>query len=202
MTTESVIGKYSIGIGDRFGHQGVAQLQALVLALQAGVGLTPVWNKSNREHSIIGTRPEDTRRAADAAVRQAMWKFPHYVDADHIGLKNVHLFVQSSDFFTVDVADFIGKPAPASDVASYMDFVKKFRGPVTVPGLPELLLVGDRDLEDLTRKYLLPIKEAGKIYRLIRSLKGDLPFVTEISIDESFDPQSPQELFFILAGIA
>jgi len=202
MTTQSVIGKYSIGIGDRFGHQGVAQLQALVLALQAGVDLTPVWNKSNREHSIIGTTPEDTRRAAEAAVQEAGWNLPYYVDADHIGLKNVHLFAQSSDFFTVDVADFIGKPAAASDAASYIDFVKKFRGRVTVPGLPEPLAVGDHDLEDFTRRYLLPIKEAGRIYRHIRSLKGDLPFVTEISIDESSDPQSQQELFFILAGIA
>jgi tagaturonate epimerase len=202
METGTSLGMYSIGIGDRFGHQGVAQLHALGLALQAGVSLTPVWNKSNREHSIIGTTPGDTRMAADAAVREAGWKLPYYVDADHIGLNNVHLFAESSDFFTVDVADFIGKPAPASDVASYLDFVRKFRGRVVVPGLSEPLAVGDHDLEDLTKKYLLPIKEAGKIYRRIHSLKAALPFVTEISIDESSSPQSPQELFFILAGIA
>lgn len=28
----------------------------------------PVWNKSNREHVIIGSNPEATRHAADAAV--------------------------------------------------------------------------------------------------------------------------------------
>ncbi len=202
METDGIIARFSIGVGDRFGHQGVAQLRALTMALQAGVVLTPVWNKSNREHSIIGTTPADTRRTADAAVREAGWKFPYYVDADHIGIKNVHLFADSSDFFTIDVADFIGKPAEASDVASYVDYVKDYLGRITVPGLAEPLDVRDRDLEVLTQKYLLPITEAGKVYRHIRSLKGSLPFVTEISIDEALSPQTPQELFFILAGIA
>jgi hypothetical protein len=202
VNTDGIIGRFSIGIGDRFGHQGGAQLRALAMALQAGVVLTPVWNKSHREHSIIGTTPADTRRAADAAVLEAGWEFPHYVDADHIGIKNVHPFAGSSDFFTIDVADFIGKPADASDVKSYIDYVKGYRGRVVVPGLAEPLAVTDQDLEDLTQKYLLPIKEAGNVYRHIRSLKGNLPFVTEISIDEALSPQTPQELFFILAGIA
>jgi len=54
------LSKYSIGIGDRFGRQGAAQLDALQRAQAAGVMITPVWNKSNREHQIIGTTPADT----------------------------------------------------------------------------------------------------------------------------------------------
>ena len=42
--------KFSFGMGDRFLHQGKAQLQAIINAKQAGVDITPVWNKSNREH--------------------------------------------------------------------------------------------------------------------------------------------------------
>ena len=50
--------KYSIGIGDRFGREGQAQLRALETARRRGASITPVWNKSNREHKIIGTTPE------------------------------------------------------------------------------------------------------------------------------------------------
>jgi hypothetical protein len=55
------IEKYSIGIGDRFGREGVAQLRALQKATEGGVALVPVWNKSHREHSLIGTKPSDVR---------------------------------------------------------------------------------------------------------------------------------------------
>src|SRR3569832_2112646 len=47
--------KYSIGVGDRFAHQAKAQLAACMKASAAGVEVTPVWNKSNREHMIIGS---------------------------------------------------------------------------------------------------------------------------------------------------
>ena len=101
---------YSMGIGDRFGQQGTAQLEAFhLLAEHEGVTVVPVWNKSNREHTLIGTKPQDVRDEADAAVREAAWKAPYFVDADHITLKNVDPFIEASDFFTLDVADYIGE---------------------------------------------------------------------------------------------
>ena len=109
---EMRFGKYSFGIGDRFGHQGQAQLAAMIKAKQQGVEITPVWNKSNREHTIIGTKPADVRKEADAAVKACGWKGPYFVDADHIGLGNVDGFIDASDFFTLDVADFIGQARP------------------------------------------------------------------------------------------
>ena len=105
-----IIGKYSFGIGDRFAHEGVNQLKALLKAEeQFGVHFVPVWNKSNREHQIVGTSPEETRREADAAVAALGYKDPYFVDADHINMNNVDKFIASSDFFTIDVADYIGK---------------------------------------------------------------------------------------------
>ena len=44
------LGKYSFGLGDRFAHQGEAQLEALIRTEELGVKFIPVWNKSNREH--------------------------------------------------------------------------------------------------------------------------------------------------------
>src|SRR6185503_16099190 len=105
------IEKYSIGVGDRFAHQAEAQLRACLLAQHNGVEVIPVWNKSNREHITIGSEPVTTRVAADAAVKALGWKLPYQVDADHIRLETVDRFVPHSDFFTIDVADWIGKPA-------------------------------------------------------------------------------------------
>ncbi|MGB7133680.1 MAG: hypothetical protein WBD46_00215, partial [Acidobacteriaceae bacterium] len=76
MTGELRLGKFSLGVGDRFAHQAKAQLQACIEAERAGVEVIPVWNKSNREHNIIGSEPDSTRAAADAAVRALGWKHP------------------------------------------------------------------------------------------------------------------------------
>src|SRR5215469_2323593 len=105
------LSQFSMGIGDRFGHQGRAQLAAFVRARELGVEVAPIWNKSNREHLIAHTEPQSVRVEADEAVRALAWKGSYFVDADHIGLKTVDRFLACSDFFTLDVADFIGKAA-------------------------------------------------------------------------------------------
>jgi len=127
--------KYSFGIGDRFGRQGKAQLAAIIKAKENGINITPVWNKSNREHTIIGTTPKDTRGEADEAVAAASWKDSYFVDADHIGLNNVDIFIESSDFFTLDVADFIGHSADESDIQTFIEKHKKLIGSFTIPGI-------------------------------------------------------------------
>src|SRR6516165_1359117 len=103
MNTPLTIGKYSFGIGDRFAHQARAQLRACLMAAEKGADVIPVWNKSNREHLIIGSEPTTTRAAADAAVRELGWTKPYHVDADHIRLETVDRFLPACDFYTIDV---------------------------------------------------------------------------------------------------
>jgi len=196
------LGKYSIGIGDRFGHQGEAQLEALRLLKQEGVAVTPVWNKSYREHSIINSRPADTRVEADAAVRALGWQEPYFVDADHVGMKTVDHFIAASDFFTIDVADFIGQSAEKEALQEFVDRNLLFAGDLRIPRIPEPLTVALEQIEDIGAKYLFAVEEAGRIYRHIAAEKKGHPFVVEISMDETNAPQTPVELFFILAAIA
>jgi len=196
------IEKYSIGIGDRFGQEGLAQLRALQKAEQSGAVVVPVWNKSFREHSIIGTKPDDVRLEADQAVRAAGWKHPHHVDADHIGVKTVDGFLAASDFFTLDVADFIGRPATSDAIAAFVRDMAPFLGTLRIPGVDATFEVNDRVLETIGRQYLYAVSEAGRTYRHVASAKGADNFITEVSVDEATEPQLPFELFFILAALA
>ena len=197
-----ILEKYSIGVGDRFGYQGAAQLRALQLAEQHGVKVVPVWNKSNREHNIIGTNPEDTRREADAAVKATGWKEPYYVDADHIGINNVDKFIPFCDFFTLDVADFIGKAATGSELATFEQSLAKFKGTLQIPHAGREFIVTDDVIRTIGTKYLYAVKEASKIYQHIKKNKADNAFIVEVSMDETDAPQTPVELFFILSAIA
>src|SRR5262245_30945210 len=110
------LSKYSVGVGDRFAHQAKAQLRACIQLAERGIDVAPVWNKSNREHLIVSSEPSSVRAAADTAVRDLGWNKPYHVDADHIRLETVDRFLVPSDFFTIDVADFIGKPADKTAV--------------------------------------------------------------------------------------
>ena len=194
--------KYSLGVGDRFGREGCAQLQALQRALDKGVKISPVWNKSYREHSIIGTKPSDTRRAADEAVQHCKWSLPYYVDADHISLKTVDPFIESSDYYTLDVADFIGSPTDKNSIEEFVAFVHDFIGELAIPGVHSTFKVTEDDVRAVGEKYLLAIQQAGKIYRHVAAVKGAKHFITEVSTDEAAKSQTPSELFVILAAIA
>lgn len=194
--------KFSVGIGDRFARQGVAQLQALVTAKKLGADIVPVWNKSYREHSIIHTDPATVRKEADAAVKALGWKSSYYVDADHIGLKTVDIFLGASDFYTLDVADFSGKPASEDSISAFIKDNRKFIGKLSVPGIEGHLEITEAVIESAARKYLFAIQEAGKIYRHVEAAKGKGNFITEVSIDETDSPQVPVEMLFILSAIA
>jgi hypothetical protein len=191
-----------MGIGDRFGLEGSAQMRAFLAAKERGVEITPVWNKSNREHTLIGTRPEDVRKEANLAVASAGWTLPYCVDADHIGLANVDKFLEAADFFTIDVADYIGKSANGDAIQRFLDDMKRYTGPVRLPGIADPVNVTAALLEEIATKYLFAIEEAGRVYRHILERKAASPFVTEVSFDEANSPQTPAELLFILAGLA
>jgi len=195
------LGKYSFGMGDRFAHQGRAQLQACLDAARLGADVVPVWNKSNREHLTIGSEPAGVRAAADAAVQALDWRKPYHVDADHIRLETVDRFIPHSDFFTIDVADFIGRPADPEAVATFVKRHSELAGVLTVPGIDTPLSSSRGEVESTANQFLFAVQEAGRIHRHIEKVKGPR-FITEVSMDETDRPQTPAELLVILAALA
>ena len=197
-----ILPKYSVGTGDRFAHQAKAQLQACIKALEAGVEVAPVWNKSHREHSIIGSEPAATRAAADAAVKALGWKLPYFCDADHITLETVGHFLDACDFYTHDVADFIGQPATDADIDQFVGKHKELLGHIQLEGVSESFEITTEILRKSAQKYLIAVNKAGEIYRVIVAAKGEGNFISEVSMDETDSAQSPVELLIILAAIA
>lgn len=196
------IEKFTLGVGDRFGREAQAQLQAAMAASQNGLSIVPVWNKSNREHTLIGSEPSDVRAAADAAVHALGWTGGYHVDADHIGLKTVDRFLDSSDFYTIDVADFTGQAAPEADLEGFVSRHQSLLGQIQIAHLAEPISLTRDDLRSAAEKFLLAMQEAGRVFRHIASRRGEDQTIIEVSVDETDLPQSPAELLLILRMIA
>ncbi len=194
--------RFSFGVGDRFAHQAKAQLRAFQMLARDGIDVVPVWNKSNREHTFIGSEPQSVFDAAQAAVRELGWNNGWHVDADHIRLETVDRFMDCSDFFTIDVADSIGKPAAAGDVSAFVARHPELVGSLSIPGVSVPFTTTRADVERVAAKYLLAVQDAGQIYRHIIDAKGESNVIAEVSMDETDAPQTPPELLIILAAIA
>jgi hypothetical protein len=195
------IAPFTFGVGDRFAHQACAQLAAFVTASTHGVEIVPVWNKSNREHTIIGSEPSGTREAADTAVTALAWEKEYHLDADHINLSTVDRFIAPCDFFTLDVADDIGQPAAPTDVQAFLQKHAELIGSIQIDGIDTPFIISQEEAERISNKFLLATQKAGAIYRHILVAKGP-DFITEVSMDETDSPQTPPELLFILAALS
>ena len=197
-----ILEKFSFGVGDRFAHQAKSQLAAFQKLAADGVQIAPVWNKSNREHTFVGSEPQSVFDAAKSAVATLGWNHGWHVDADHIRLETVDRFIPCSDFFTLDVADSIGKAPAAEDVKAFVDRHPELIGTITIPDIATPFQTTRAEIERIVSKYLLAVQDAGKIYRHIAAAKGEDHFIAEVSMDETDAPQTPPELLVILATIA
>lgn len=194
--------QFSIGTGDRFGQEGKAQLRAVKKACEEyNTLITPVWNKSHREHEIINTGPADVREEADHAITKLGWTQNYCVDADHISMDIVDPYIPVSDFFTIDVADYIGEACDESAKQAFLNKNTALKGRLEIPGIEEKFKVTEDFLSKWADQYLLAIEKASEIYKYIQSQKSS-EAVFEISIDEVHNPQTPIELFFLLKTIA
>jgi len=196
-----LIEKYSFGMGDRFGREGRAQLAAVQEINKLGFNVVPVWNKSYREHTIVKTEQSAVAREAADAVKANHFTGNYYVDADHIGLATVDQFIDHSNFFTIDVAHYIGKAPSLEEKKEFLNRYRRYLGKLSIRGIGHEFVVTQTTLELISDKFLNAIKEVKAIYDHIASKKGASGFIPEVSMDECENAQSPLELFFILAEL-
>ncbi len=195
------LGKYSFGTGDRFGKEGEAQLRAVLQAWENGAEVTPVWNKSHREHETVNSKPHLVREEANAAIKALNFSGKYFVDADHIDLKKVDAYLPVSNFFTIDVADYIGKSAAEKEKDEFLKFIAKFQQKINIPGIQSEFKISEEELDEILETFLFAAKKASEVYSYIEENKSE-EFVVEVSMDEVENPQTPEELFFVLATFA
>lgn len=196
------LSKYSFGMGDRFSHQAKYQLKAIIDASNNGIEITPVWNKSNREHTTIGSSPKETKVSVESAIKELDWQKPFFVDADHINLSNVDGFIDYANFFTIDVASYINKKGEKTEKELFFEKIIKYIGKLAIPGIDKPFNISESYLDKIIDQYLYAAQMAGETYKKIENKKGIANFITEVSMDEVENPQLPSDLFFILAMLA
>ncbi|MEM9646466.1 MAG: tagaturonate epimerase family protein, partial [Planctomycetota bacterium] len=185
------LSRFTFGVGDRFAHQAKSQLAAFLKLAEDGVDVTPVWNKSNREHTFVGSEPQSVYDAAAVAISDAGWTKEWHVDADHIGLSTVEPFLPCSDFFTIDVADSIGESAGKEKIDAFVAAHPELVGTHELDGLGAPLTITADDVRRVAEQYLLAVEQAGEIYRHIAAAKGEDNMAAEVSMDETDSPQTP-----------
>ena len=173
------------------------------MAAERGAAVVPVWNKSNREHLIVGSEPASVRAAADAAVRELGWTRPYHVDADHINLDDRRPLPRRQRLLH-----------PRRRLRHRQ--ARHGRRHRRVSGAPSR---ADRRHRDPRHRRAVrhharvrsPRSPASTSSRCRRpaastatSRRGAMPrsFVTEVSMDETDAPQTPPQLLVILAAIA
>ena len=134
--------------------------------------------------------------------KRLRWLRPWHVDADHVRLDTVDRFLDSADFFTIDVADSIGIPAAMAEIESFVKGHPELVGTISLPGIDRQLTQRVDELRGVAARYLQACKEAAKVYRHIAAHKGADACIAEVSMDETDLPQTPLELLVILAALA
>ena len=124
------------------------------------------------------------------------------MDADHVRIETVDRFLPHSDFFTLDVADSLGRPADAGAIRSFVERHPELAGRIAITGISSPFESSRAEVERLAAKYLLAVQDAARLYRHIAAAKGETSFITEVSMDETDSPQTPPELLVILAALA
>ena len=100
-------------------------------------------------HAVEESRLPDAAKAAVAALG---WTKGWHVDADPIRIETVDRFIPCSDFFTLDVADSIGKPAAPTDVAAFLDRHPELVGTISIPGIATPFLTTRAEVERIVGK--------------------------------------------------
>jgi hypothetical protein len=123
------------------------------------------------------------------------------VDADHINLHTVDQFLDHSNFFTLDVADYIGSKVSDQEISNFLNLAAPYEGELAIPGITKPFKIEREGLVDIASSFLGAVREAAAIYNHIVSRKGADNIIAEVSMDEVQKPQTPVELFFILLMI-
>ena len=189
----------SFGFGDRLGLATPGHIAAV-----RGTGLTPVFaQQSVRENTRTGRTPQQVLDDARRAVEAAGWDAPWGADADHLkSVDDFPPFVEAGyTLFTVDPGEHVDNAASVDPLTVLMEKAKGLdwdRLATSYLKSTTDQLWGSFDKESLKRaavKYGRAIAHTASMYQRLCTMKDAFDF--EISVDETDDPTTPLEHYFI-----
>jgi hypothetical protein len=181
--------KRSFGFGDRLGLATPGHYAAV-----RKFDFAPVFaQQSIREMERTQRTPQEVVDAASQALAEVGYTGIWGADADHLKLpEHVERTAAAGFcFFTIDPSEHVGKGSLTPELESlYLN--RKFE----VPGLGALQF--DRQtLQVAAIKYGRSLEHCGLMGRHIAKTMGSRPFEIEVSVDETDEPTSALEHFFI-----
>ena len=181
--------KKSFGFGDRLGLATPGHFAAV-----RKFDFAPIFaQQSIREMERTQRTPQEIMQAAVSALTKLDYEGVWGADADHLKLPE-HVDRTSAAgfcFFTLDPSAHVGKGTLTAELQS-LYLGKKFE----VPGIGAVQF--DREsLERAAKKYAAALNHVGVMGRHIARTMGPRPFEIEVSVDETDEPTSIPEHFFI-----
>jgi len=101
-------------------------------------------------------------------------------------------------FFTIDVASYIGRQADEKNILDFLSDAEKYSDEVKIKGREFSFRTSKSQIKEIAEKYLFAAVKAKEIYNKIKNVKGSGNFITEVSMDEVAQPQTPQSSFSFL----
>jgi hypothetical protein len=207
--------KAAIGLGDRLGLATPGHIRAI-----KQFNVFPVLaQQSAREMERMGRKPQDVLDDVSWAVFQEGYRGGFAADADHLKREEDLDAAFKADFtmYTVDPSDYIeaddyspeilrGKfeSLPWSEMGCSKErFLRIYMRKRLILHMPNgedrELRFSEDDLIKAAVKFSRAILFATRMYRRLRMLFGRRRFDFEVSIDETEEPTTPIEHFFLIS---
>jgi hypothetical protein len=206
----------SVGLGDRLGLATPAHLAAV-----AGTGVLPiVAQQSIREMTRTSRSPQQVIDDATWGVLQAGWAKPWGSDADHLKTTADIDATAAAGFvvFTIDPGEHVDDDVDNDDGPtcrakydrlpwhdleisqadcreSYQDKTFKLPGGLEID-------FRETDVKQAAVKYGRAIAHTVRMHRHLVSVFAGRPFELEMSVDETAQPTSPAEHYFVANELA
>ncbi|HOU12508.1 MAG TPA: tagaturonate epimerase family protein [Anaerolineae bacterium] len=196
----------SAGFGDRLGIATPGHVKAA----ERYPGIAPIFaQQSVRENARTGRTPQEVLDDAMWGLFQMDWRAPWGADADHLKTpKDTDRFIDAGyTFFTIDPGAYVDNgfyyfsskftELPWDVLEDTPEEMRQRYTHAAFTAGPFTFTFSRATLEQAAVKYGRAIAHTAMMYRHIAARMGDRPFDLEVSVDETENPTSPEEHFFI-----
>ncbi len=208
----SVLGlQRSVGCGDRLGLATPGHLRSV----RKHDMFAPILaQQSIREMRRTGRSPQEVMDDALWGALQEGWLSGFGADADHLKtFEDVDRCVEAGfSFFTIDPSDYVDDDADRVETAlldgmlaalpwddldmSWADLRRRYVGRHDAG-----VELNEEELARAAVKYGSAVAHTVRMFRHLAEVKGGTPFELEMSVDETENPTSPAEHFFVASEL-